>query len=243
MTNTGTLTVKIPGFPNPIQFADWTHDNLFHTVEFQRGDTNEVQAFIGAQGSPIPGGARVLTEVDTNIPRSGDNGLSEGWEALVYSIQLEPVREMVRDATQANFSLEDTAGQLSRPIHVGGGDPAYLSGGTLFDFLRKTYVKFTVNQKVKSEGPAVNYPQGAGMSVFGTTTDLEVASNGIVSPRDARAFVLPIWIQPNIAFVAKMRPQVALGDFVAVNWSGLVAAAYGLDVRVRLVGLLKRPVQ
>jgi hypothetical protein len=242
-TNTGTLTVKIPGFPTPIQFADWTHDNLFHTVELQRGDTNEVQAFIGAQGSPIPGGSRVLTEVDTNIPRSGDNGLSEGWEALVYSIQIEPVREMARTAAQAAFSLEDTATQLSRPIHTGGGDPAYLAGGILFDFLRKTFCKFTVNQKVKSEGPAVNYPQGAGISVFGTTTDLEVANNGIPSPRDARAFVLPVWIQPNIAFVMKMRPQVALGDFVAIDWSGLTAAALGFDLRVRLVGLVKRPVQ
>jgi hypothetical protein len=246
--NTGTLTVKIPGFPTPIQFADWTHDNLFHTVELQRGDTNEVQAFIGAQGSPIPGGARVLTEVDTNIPRSGDNGLSEGWEALVYSIQLEPVREMSRVVAQASFTLEDTsAAQLSCPVHVGGSDPAYLAGGILFDFLRKTFCKFTVNQKVKSEGPGVNYPQGAGISVFGTTTDLEVANNGIPSPRDARAFVLPVWIQPNIAFVMKMRPQVALGDATVVDWSGLgngtTTSVLGFDVRVRLVGLVKRPVQ
>jgi hypothetical protein len=246
--NTGTLTVKIPGFPQPIQFADWTHDNLFHTVEFQRLDTNEIQAFIGAQGSQIPGGSRILTEVDTNIPRSGDNGLSEGWEALVYSIQLEPVREMSRlNASQAAFTLEDTAAiQLSRPIHTGGSDPAYGAGGILFDFLRKTFCKFTVNQKVKSEGPAVNYPQGAGIHVFGTTTDLEVASNGHVSPRDARAFVLPVWIQPNIAFVMKMRPQVALGDATVVDWSGLgngTTSTLGFDVRVRLVGLVKRPVQ
>jgi len=244
MTNTGTLTVKIPGFPQPIQFADWTHDNLFHTVELQSGDTNEVQAFIGAQGSAIPGGTRVLTEVDTNIPRSGDNGLSEGWEALVYSIQVEPVREMARNgAGQAAFTLEDSATQYSRPVHVGGSDPNYLAGGILFDFLRKTFIKFTVNQKVKSEGPADNYPQGAGISVFGTSTDLEVANNGIPSPRDARAFVLPIWIQPNIAFVAKIRPQVALGDFIVAAWSSLATPVYGFDVRVRLVGLLKRPVQ
>ena len=247
--NTGTLTVKIPGFPQPISFADWTHDNLFHTVELQGGDTNEVQAFIGAQGSQIPGGTRILTEVDTNIPRSGDNGLSEGWEALVYSIQLEPVREMARSAGAPGgaFTLEDSATQSSRPVHVGGADPAYTAGGILFDFLRKTFCKFTVNQKVKSEGPAVNYPQGVGISVFGTTTDLEVANNGIPSPRDARAFVLPIWIQPNIAFVMKLRPQVALGNGVAtpwyVDWSGLTAVALGFDIRVRLVGLIKRPVQ
>lgn len=245
--NTGTLTVKIPGFPQPISFADWTHDNLFHTVELQGGDTNEVQAFIGAQGSQIPGGTRILTEVDTNIPRSGDNGLSEGWEALIYSVQLEPVREMIRSAAQPAFTLEDSATQLSRPFHVGGGDPAYTSGGMLFDILRKTFVKLTVNQKVKSEGPAVNYPQGVGISVFGTTTDLEVANNGIPSPRDARAFVLPVWIQPNIAFVVKLRPQMPLGNGVAapwyVDWSGITAAAVGADLRVRLVGLVKRPVQ
>jgi len=246
--NTGTLTVKIPGFPQPISFADWTHDNLYHTVELQGGDTNEVQAFIGAAGTPIPGGARVLTEVDTNIPRSGDNGLSEGWEALVYSIQIEPVREMARNNTlQPAFTLDDSATQFSRPVHVGGGDPAYLSGGILFDLLRKTYCRFTVNQKVKSEGPAVNYPQGAGISVFGTTTDLEVANNGIPSPRDGRAFVLPVWIQPNIAFVMKMRPQVALGNGVAApwytEWSGLATPVLGFDIRVRLVGLIKRPVQ
>jgi len=245
--NTGTLTVKIPGFPQPISFADWTHDNLFHTVELQGLDTNEVQAFIGAQGTQIPGGTRILTEVDTNIPRSGDNGLSEGWEALVYSIQLEPVREMARDATTGAFTLENNAHQVSRPVHVGGDDPAYTAGGVLFDFIRKTYCRFTVNQKVKSEGPAVNYPQGVGISVFGTTTDLEVANNGIPSPRDARAFVLPVWIQPNIAFVMKLRPQVALGNSALalgyVDWSNITAVALGFDIRVRLVGLVKRPVQ
>lgn len=240
----GTLTVKIPGFPQPIQFKDWTHDNLWHTVEFQSVDTNEIQAFIGAQGSPIPGGTRVMSEVDTNIPRTGDSGLSEGWEALVYSIQLQPLREMARNtALQPAFTMEDSATQFSRPIHVGGDDPAMLVGGVLFDFLRKVYCKFTVNQKIKSEGPADYYPQGSGIHVFGTTTDLEVASNGHVSPRDARAFVLPIWIQPNISYVMKMRPQVALGDFTVAAWSGLATPAYGFDIRVRLVGLIQRPVQ
>jgi hypothetical protein len=104
-----------------------------------------------------------------------------------------------------------------------------------------------VNQKVKSEGPAVNYPQGVGISVFGTTTDLEVANNGIPSPRDARAFVLPVWIQPNIAFVMKLRPQVALGNSALPlgypDWSNITAVALGFDIRVRLVGLVKRPVQ
>ncbi len=244
--STGTLTVRVPGYPQPIQFADWTHDELYHTVQFQMGNTNEVQAFIGAQGAPIPNGTRVLTEVDTNIPRSGDNGLSEGWEALVYSIQLQIVREIVTTGGQP--SLSDSATQYSRPAHVGGDDPSYLAGGVLFDFLRKTYVRFTVNQKIQSEGPAEKFPQGSGISVFGTTTDLEVANNGIPSPRDARGLVLPIWLRANIAYVCKLRPQAAYtgitgtGDGLLVNWSGLLTPQAYFDVRIALVGLIKRPV-
>jgi len=238
----GTLTVRVPGYPQPIQFADWTHDRLFHTVQFRNGDTNEVQAFIGAIGSPIPNGTRVLTEVDTNLPRSGDNGLSEGWEALVYAIELQMVRE-IQVNTALAFQLADDAAHLSRPAHVGGGDPAVVNGGALFDFLRKTFVRFTVNQKVKSEGPAEKYPQGSGISVFGTTTDLEVANNGFPSPAHAAAFVLPVWLRPNIAFVLKIRPQAALGDFAPIDWAGFGNLNFGEDIRVTLRGLLKRPVQ
>jgi hypothetical protein len=243
---TGTLTVRVPGYPNPIQFADWTHDRLYHTVQLQGGNTNPVQAFVGAAGAPIPNGTRVLTAVDTNIPRSGDNGLNEGWEALIYAIEIQVVREWAV-ANGGQPQLADSAGQqLSRPAHVGGGDPAYLAGGVTFDFLRKTYVRFTVNTKVKSEGPCEKYPQGSGISVFGTTTDLEVANNGIPSPRDARAFVLPIWLQANIQFTCVLAPQAGYGNVAAApfyaDWSGLTAPNLGMDVRVSLSGLLKRPV-
>lgn len=252
----GTLTVRVRGVPFPIEFADWTHDRLYHTVEFQGGDTGEIQAFIGAQGSPIPGGVRPLTEVDTNIPRSGDTGLQEGWEILVYSIQINITREIARTGSGAaaqGFQLQDLQGeQLSRPAHVGGYDPAVANGGVLFDFMRKTYCRFTVNQKVQSEGPIEEYPSGSGIHVVTNGSDVEVAQNGPPSPRDQSAFVLPIWIRPNIAYVAKLRPQVALGIAGGTgpyatggyfNWSGLVGtAALGFDVRVTLEGLLKRPV-
>jgi hypothetical protein len=261
MANTGTLTVRVRGVPFPIEFADWTHDRLYHTVEFEGSDAQEIQVFIGAAGSPIPGGSRVLTIVDTNIPRSGDTGLQEGWEMLIYSIQIEVVREMGRNAAQQSFSLQDitTAGgatQFSRNTHVGGYDPINASGGVLFDFLRKVYHRFQVNQKVQSEGPVEKYPQGSGISVFGVTTGLEVANNGVPSPRDQSAFVLPIWLRPNIAYVGKLAPQAALGiggpaaamgpPFATVggyfDWTGIPATNLGFDVRETLEGLLKRPV-
>lgn len=258
----GTLTVRVRGVPFPIEFADWTHDRLFHTVEFEGGDSTEILAFVGGIGSPIPGGSRTLTEVDTNIPRSGDTGLQEGWEMLIYSIQIQIVREMARNSAQQAFALQDTtsvapgAAQFSRPAHVGGYDPAVsAAGGVLFDFLRKTFHRFLVNQKVQSEGPTEKYPQGSGLSVFTTNTAVEVANNGQASPRDQSAFVLPIWLRPNIAYVSKLKPTAALGisgggaglaPFNTIagyfDWSLIPATNLGFDVRVTLEGLLKRPV-
>jgi len=239
----GTLTVRVPGFPNPIQFADWTHDNLYHTIQLAAGNGNAVQAFIGSAGNAIPNGTRPLTLADTNIPRSGDNGLSEGWEMLIYSIAIQPVREWA--TTNPNPTLQDVTNvSMSRPIHVGGADPSVLSGGILFDFLRKTYVRFTVNQKVQSEGPAEKYPQGSGMHVFATTTDIEVANNGRESPADARVLVLPIWLRANIAYSCILTPTVPYEQTLLTNWApaAMVNPTLGFDVRVTLNGLLKRPV-
>jgi hypothetical protein len=250
----GTLTVRVRGVPFPIQFADWTHDRLWHTVELEGNDSQEIIMFIGGIGSPIPGGARTLTVVDTNIPRSGDTGVPEGWEELIYSIQLEITREMGRTATPGAFALQDTwEAQLSRPAHVGGEDPASsAAGGVLFDFIRKVYCRFTVNQKVQSEGPASKYPQGSGISLFSTETSQEVANNGVPSPRDQVAFVLPIWLRPNIAYAMKLAPSAALGvSGIApqgwltngyFDWTELPATNLGFDVRCTLEGLLKRPV-
>jgi hypothetical protein len=263
MGNTeGTLTVRIKGVPFPIQFSDWTHDRLYHTVEFEGGDSQEIDVFIGGLGAQIPGGSRVLTEVDTNIPRSGDTGLQDGWEALVYSIQLQVVREMGRNGNQQAFALQDVVNtapaaiQFSRNAHLGGYDPANTAGGVLFDFSRKMFHRFSVNQKRQSEGPFEKYPQGSGQSVFGTTTSLEVANNGAPSPRDQSAFVLPIHIKPNIAYVGQLRPQAPLGlggaianvgpPFPTVNgyydWTGILASNLGMDIRETLEGLIKRPV-
>lgn len=260
MANPGTLTVRVRGVPFPIEFADWTHDRLYHTVEFEGGDAQIIQTFIGAAGSPIPGGSRVLTIVDTNIPRSGDTGLQEGWEMLIYSIQLQVVREMARNNAQQAFALQDQtnaggATQFSRNVHLGGYDPANTVGGVLFDFMRKSYHRFQVNQKVQSEGPVEKYPQGSGISLFTTATSAENANNGMPSPRDQMAFVLPIWLRPNIAYVGVLAPQAALGiggasaaagpPFATVegyfDWSGIPATNLGFDVRETLEGSISGP--
>lgn len=261
MSTPGTTTIRVRGFPEPIQFADWRHDKLFHTIEFEGTDTQELIGFVGAVGNTIPGGQRVLTNIDTNLSRSGDTGLQEGWEMLIYSIQIQAVREMARGAGTTAFALQDTGGaaaavnrQFSRPAHVGGYDPTAIAGGILFDFMRKVYHRFTVNAKSLSEGPTEKYPQGSGISVFGTTTNLEVAHNGPPSPRDQSAFVLPIWLRPGIGYNSKFTPMVALGiaggsaatPFPTVegyfDWSNIPATQLGMDIRVTLEGLIKVPV-
>jgi hypothetical protein len=72
----------------------------------------------------------------------------------------------------------------------------------------------------------------------------------VPSPRDQAAFVLPIWLRPNIAYVSKLKPTAQLGanglsaGFVNgyFDWSGIPATHLGMDIRVTLEGLLKRPV-
>ena len=252
--NAGTLSIRVKGYPNPIEFGDWTHDRLWSTCEFEGGDSLPIQnVFGGSIGQPIPGGQRPLTEADTNLQRSGDVGIPPGWEMLVYSIQISIVREMLRTAAAGSFQMQDnSASQLSRPPHVGGYDPAVINGGVLFDFLRKLYHVFQYNMKVQSTGTVDKYPQGSGPTVFTTATSVEVASNGVPSPRDQAAFTLPIWLRPNVSFVSQLRPVAPLGIAGAPagtvegyqDWSGgaFVAAAAGFDVRVTLEGLLRRPV-
>jgi hypothetical protein len=100
------------------------------------------------------------------------------------------------------------------------------------------------------------FPQGSGLSVFGSSTSLEVAINGIPSPRDQGAFVLPIWLRPNIAYVGRLAPQAGLGiggssaavgpPFATIegyfDWTGIPATNLAFDVKETLEGLLKRPV-
>jgi hypothetical protein len=261
MTTPGTTTIRVRGFPNPIQFADWRHDRLFHTIEFAGNDTQELIAFVGAVGNNIPGGGRVLTAMDTNLSRSGDTGLQEGWEMLIYSIQIQVVREVATNAAAVAFQDANGAGgaanrQFSRPPHVGGYDPTggASTGGVMFDFLRKVYHQFTVNGKSMTGGPIEKYPQGSGISVFSTGNAQEIASNGPPSPRDQSAFVLPIWLRPGIGYASKFTPIVALGigaataatPFATINgyfdWSAIPATTMAFDVRTTLEGLVKIPV-
>jgi hypothetical protein len=246
-SNTGTLTVHIKGFPQPIKFEDWVHDRYFSTTEMEGGDTAAAQLFVGAQGDTISGGSRALTVADTNLQRTGSTGLPAGYEMLVYSIQIGVVREWGTHGTPSQLLSDAT--HASRPAAVGGNGPSAAGfGGVMFDFLVKVFHQFLVNNKAQSEGPVDKYPQGGGIHLVTLQTSQEVASNGIPSPRDQTAFVLPIWLKEQIGFKAVLTLAAQLGTAAVapfyIDWTALAGGAdhLGFDVRETIEGLVKRPV-
>ena len=221
-----TLTIRVPGSPFPIAFQDWIHDKKWATAQFNNGAIARVDLFSAGPGQPIPGGTRALTAVDTNLDRAGTSGLSPGNEALIYAIKI----------TQK--ALGFNAGAAAGP-----GDPRVPSTlASLFDLNDKIYVDFEYNRKTRSEGLIVNYPSGHGINVQGVVTGFEVAHNGITSPRDQLAFVMPLWLRENISFNLFLQPVAALVQ----NWVFVYAAVQYTqsytEVTGELEGLIQKPV-
>jgi hypothetical protein len=220
-----TLTIRVPGSPFPIAFQDWIHDRKYATAQFNNASTVRVDAFSAGPGQAIPGGARPLTNVDTNLDRAGTSGLSPGNEGLIYAIKL----------TQKAVGF--TAGTPAI------GDPRVPSTvATLFDLADKLYCDFEYNRKTRSEGLMTNYPSGKGIYTQTMVTGQEVAHNGVPSPRDQLAFVMPLWLRENIGFNMFLTPVVALTQ----NWPFVYAAVqYNesyTEVHVELEGLIQKPV-
>src|SRR5512136_130731 len=87
----GTTTLTLPD-GSTIALADWIDDKLYGCVQLINGQSTIVEAFSASRSQTIPGGTRVQTRVDTNIPRAGDSGLPKDWEMLVYGWCLKPIR-------------------------------------------------------------------------------------------------------------------------------------------------------
>ena len=221
-----TLEIKIPGLGVPVKFADWVHDRLFGTMELGNGDTTILDAFASGPGQVIQGGARGMTHVDTNLTRAGTNGLQSGYEAIIYSIQAE-----VKDV---GFSAGNPA--LADPR-------VECSVAQLHDLYTKGFCSMSYNQKNVAEGRLPVFPQGHGMHVVSNVTGQEVALNGIPSPRDQVALVMPIWLKPNIGFSFFFEPVVALLINQAFAYGGVNYTANYLDLQITLEGLIKRPVR
>jgi hypothetical protein len=226
----GTTTLTLPN-GQTVAISDWIDDKLYSTVQLINGQTSPVEAFTAGRSQPIPGGTRASTRVDTNVPRNGDSGLPQSWEMYVYGIGVKMVRVMRAPVGTSSPVLADgVGGSLSNPPLL----------NTLFQFDRVTYLEFTYNGKTYTYGVAQDYPQGNGFYVFATTSNFEYAQNGIPSPRDRNAMVLPIDLRENLGFKMSFQPEAPIAIVQAASDQG-TDLTYA-DVKVYLYGLLKRSV-
>lgn len=226
----GTTTITLEN-GQTIQISDWIDDKLYSTVQLQNGQSGPVEAFSAGRSQQIPGGTRTSTRVDTNIPRAGSAGLPKDWEMYVYSVGLKMTRvERGVTATPLVPQLADGGGALS--------DPPTLR--TLFNVDRVTYLEYQYNGKTYSQGVMQNYPQGHGFNVFSTNAFFELAQNGVPSPRDRNALVLPVWMRENLGYTFAFQPEAALGIAQPASDGGVVLNC--ADIKVEFHGLIRRSV-
>lgn len=225
----GTTTFTLPD-GRTVQIEDWIDDKIYSTVQINNGRTEPVEAFVNGRSQPINGGTRTSTRVDNNMSRAGDTGLPMSWEMFVYGIGIKMVRAMRPATNESSPRLGDTGGALS--------DPPTLR--TLFNVDRVTFVQFIFNEKAYTSGVIQDYPQGHGFNVFSTNANFELAQNGVPSPRDRNALVLPIWLRENISFRLAFQPEVAvvISQPASDGGDNLTFA----DLKAYLYGLLKRNV-
>lgn len=225
----GTTTITMES-GQTIQISDWIDDKLYSTVQVNNGQNGPVEAFSAGRSQQIPGGTRTSTRVDTNIPRAGSAGLPQSWEMYVYGVGIKMVR-VERPATGATQpQLADSNGALS--------DPPTLR--TLFNVDRVTYLEYNYNGKTYSQGVMQDYPQGNGFSIFSTNSFFELAQNGVPSPRDRNALVLPVWMRENLGYSFSMQPEAALVINQLASDAG--AALTFADLKVYFYGLIRRNV-
>lgn len=225
----GTTTFTLPD-GRTVAIEDWIDDKLYSTIQLTNGQTTPVEAFVSGRSQPVAGGTRTATRVDTNSPRAGDTGLPMSWEMFVYGIGVMMVRVMRPQTGQTAPVLPDGSGALS--------DPPTLR--TLFNVDRVTYIEFDFNDKKYTKGVMQDYPQGHGYNVFSTNAAFELAQNGIPSPRDRNALVLPIWLRENLSYRLSFQPEASLVINQAASDGG-VAMTFA-DVKSYLYGLMRRNV-
>ncbi len=239
-----TTTLTLPD-GSTIALADWIDDKLYGTVQFANGLTTPLEAYSSGRSQPIPGGTRVQTRVDTNIPRNGDSGLPKDWEMLVYGWGIEIVRIMrAPDTSPLSPTLKDdfnnaTIAASATPVTPFAlSDPATLQ--SLFNLDRVTFFQYEYNAKFYTQGVLQDYPQGHGYYVASTNSAFEAAQNGVPSPRDRVALVLPVHERENLGYKGVFQPEAPLKLIQAAS-DGATALNFA-DVKLYKYGLIKRTV-
>lgn len=225
----GTTTITLED-GTTIALSDWIDDKLYGTVQLNNGQNNQVIAFSNGRSQPIPGGTRIQTRVDTNIPRNGESGLPKDWEVLVYGWGWKFTRAERPQTGQPQPVLADGGGALSDPV----------SQRTFFDLDRVLFFEYRYNDKQYTQGVIQDYPQGGGMNLVTTNAAREQVTNGIPSPRDRVALVLPVHERENLSFQGILQPEAALPIAQAASDGG--ADLNFVDAKLYKWGLIKRTV-
>ena len=197
--NPGTLTIRVPGFPEPLSFGDWVHDALFGTVTFGTTQQTALRALQSTVSEQKPGAAAgtLLSERETNLPGPGNSGLPSAWAALVYSIQI------VAAPGDANLTISQ-----------------------LRDIYQKCLFRFYISTKKYSEGPVYRFPAAGGPEGFTTNNATEWVNNSGSSPGTRRGFVIPHYMKPGVSFMGEFSfdAALALGNAVdiEVHLEGLI---------------------
>ena len=224
----GTTTITLPD-GTTIALSDWIDDKLYGTVQLNDGQNNQVIVFSNGRSQPIPNGTRIQTRVDTNVPRNGENGLPKDWEMLVYGWGIKLVRAM--RANQNNqVILADIGGALSDPVDQ----------RTYFNIDRVLFFEYRYNDKQYSQGVIQDYPQGGGLHLVTTNTATEQVTNGVPSPRDRVALVLPVHERENLTYQGILQPEAALAIAQPASDDGDVLDF--VDLKLYKWGLIKRTV-
>lgn len=194
----GTMTIRVPGFPEPISFGDWVHDSLWGTVSVPTAQTAPLYGLQATVSQQKPGAAAgtLLSERETNLPGPGNSGLPAGWALLIYSIQIVI-------APGVDISIADM-----RNLHLVG----------LF--------QFRILQKAYSEGPLYRFPAAGGIEGFTTNNATQWLNNSGSHPGSRRGFVIPHYLKTDIAFAGVVRFEAATGldatRDIEINLEGLV---------------------
>ncbi len=224
----GTTTITLPD-GTTVALSDWIDDKLYGTIQLVNGQTNQIIAFSNGRSQPIPGGTRIQTRVDTNIPRSGEVGLPKDWEQLVYGWGIKLVRAM-RANNAGAIVLPDGVGALSDPVDQ----------RTFFNLDRVTFFEYRYNDKQYTQGVMQDFPQGGGINLVTTNATREQVTNGLPSPRDRVALVLPVHERENLSFQGIFSPEAPLGIAQAASDGG--ANLDAVDLKLYAWGLIKRTV-
>jgi hypothetical protein len=227
-----TTTLTLPD-GSTIALADWIDDKLYGSAQLQNGQTTPLEIYISGRSQPIPGGQRPQTRVDTNIPRNGDSGLPKDWEMLAYGWGLMITRAMCPKTGQTSPCLPDGDGAFSDPVAL----------RTLFNVDRVTFFQFEYNGKFYTQGIFQDYPTGHGYWGWATASAFDFAQNGVPSPRDRVALVLPVHMRENNGYKGVLQPEAPIvitqDPSVPDEASGQLNFA---DVKLYTYGLIKRTV-